>query len=133
VCCGERRDELVVFHLRFFFFSLYPFFFFFFRIVFVTSVPLFSTRRIFNTALRCHLQARKLTPAEQKDKHRRKLEEDTSTEATVALFRVKDLSNGQHQFKARTRHSELHYLLIFGRFVFIVAQLCKGKGALWLS
>ena len=44
-------------------------------------------------------QARALTPAEWKDKKRKKLQEDTSRQVHVALFRVKDFSNLKHRFK----------------------------------
>jgi len=44
--------------------------------------------------------ARKLTPQEKKDKKKKKLEEDCSvTGVFVALFKVKDLTDPQHQFK----------------------------------
>ena len=43
--------------------------------------------------------ARKLTPAERKEKKRKKLAEDTSLQVVVGLYRVQDLSDTQHQFK----------------------------------
>jgi U4/U6 small nuclear ribonucleoprotein PRP3 len=43
--------------------------------------------------------AAKLTPAEKREKLRRKMTEDTSRQVAVALFRVKDLSSGRHRFK----------------------------------
>jgi U4/U6 small nuclear ribonucleoprotein PRP3 len=51
-------------------------------------------------------KARKLTPAERKDKKRKKLQEDTSREVTVALFKVKDLSSPHHQFKVDVNASQ---------------------------
>ena len=45
-------------------------------------------------------QARKLTPAERKAKKVQRLTgEDTSLQVTIALFRVKDLSDGEQQYK----------------------------------
>jgi U4/U6 small nuclear ribonucleoprotein PRP3 len=44
-------------------------------------------------------QARKLTPAERKEKKRKKLHEDTSRQVHVAVFRVKDFSDSKHRFK----------------------------------
>lgn len=41
----------------------------------------------------------KLTPAEKRDKLRRKMTEDTSKQAYVAVFRVRDLSSAKHKFK----------------------------------
>ena len=41
----------------------------------------------------------KLTPAEKRDKLRRKMTEDTSKQAHVAVFRIRDLSSAKHKFK----------------------------------
>uniref|UniRef100_A0A7S2RZ89 Uncharacterized protein n=1 Tax=Rhizochromulina marina TaxID=1034831 RepID=A0A7S2RZ89_9STRA len=54
-------------------------------------------QRVMNHEMRN--MAQKLTPQERKDKKRRKLTEDTSRQVVVAVYRVKDLSNQQHQFK----------------------------------
>jgi U4/U6 small nuclear ribonucleoprotein PRP3 len=43
--------------------------------------------------------ARKLTPAERREKKRKKLLEDTSRQVHVAVFSVKDLSFGKLRFK----------------------------------
>jgi U4/U6 small nuclear ribonucleoprotein PRP3 len=43
--------------------------------------------------------AAKLTPAERREKMRRKFTEDTSRQVSVALFSVKDLANPKHRFK----------------------------------
>eukprot|EP01041_Mallomonas_annulata_P005310 gene5310-10621_t len=54
-------------------------------------------QRVMNHEMRN--QARKLTPAERKEKKRKKLHEDTSRQVVVAVFRVKDFSNLKHRFK----------------------------------
>lgn len=51
--------------------------------------------------------ARKLTPAELKAKRQRKLAEDTTLQTHVALFRVKDLGNLQHQYKVDVNAQQL--------------------------
>ena len=43
--------------------------------------------------------SRKLTPAERKAKKMKKLQEDTSRQVHVALFRVEDFSDPKHRFK----------------------------------
>jgi U4/U6 small nuclear ribonucleoprotein PRP3 len=52
--------------------------------------------------------ARKLTPAERKQKKRDKMHEDTSLECHVALFRVTDLSDPRIRFKVDVNAQENH-------------------------
>ena len=52
--------------------------------------------------------ARKLTPAERKEKKRKKLVEDTSRQVTVAVFRVKDFSYGKVRFKVDVNAQQLN-------------------------
>lgn len=44
-------------------------------------------------------QEAKLTPKERREKKLRKLQEDTSKQVQVALFRIQDFSHGKHRFK----------------------------------
>ena len=53
-------------------------------------------------------QARALTPAERKEKKRKKLHEDTSREVHVAVFRVRDFSNLKHRFKIDVNAQQLN-------------------------
>ena len=52
--------------------------------------------------------ARKLTPAEKKEKKRKKLLEDTSRQVFVAIFRVKDFSDPKHRFKVDVNVQQLN-------------------------
>jgi U4/U6 small nuclear ribonucleoprotein PRP3 len=52
--------------------------------------------------------AKKLTPAEKKEKKRRKLQEDTSRQVQVAIFRVKDFSDPKHRFKVDVNIQQLN-------------------------
>ncbi|CAM9669403.1 unnamed protein product, partial [Ectocarpus fasciculatus] len=52
--------------------------------------------------------ARKLTPAERKEKKRKKLVEDTSRQVHVAVFRVKDFSYGKLRFKVDVNAQQLN-------------------------
>lgn len=52
--------------------------------------------------------ARKLTPAERKEKKRKKLTEDTSRQVYVAVFRVKDFSSGKFRFKVDVNAQQLN-------------------------
>jgi U4/U6 small nuclear ribonucleoprotein PRP3 len=54
-------------------------------------------------------QAAKLTPAERKDKKLKKLQEDTSKQVQVALFRINDFSNPKHRFKVDVT-AQQHFL-----------------------
>ena len=65
--------------------------------------------------------AAKLTPAEKRDKMRRKMTEDTSRQVYVALFRVRDLSNGKHKFKVDVNAQQFN---LSG-----VVLLCESVGA----
>ena len=47
--------------------------------------------------------ARKLTPAERKDKKRSKILEDTSKASVVALFRIRDMTTGATGLRFSTR------------------------------
>lgn len=53
-------------------------------------------------------QARKLTPAERKEKKRKKLQEDTSRVVYVAIFRVKDFSDPKQRFKVDVNAQQLN-------------------------
>lgn len=53
-------------------------------------------------------QAQKLTPAERKEKKRKKLMEDTSRQVHVAIFRVKDFSDPKHRFKVDVNVQQLN-------------------------
>lgn len=52
--------------------------------------------------------AKKLTPAEKKEKKRRKLQEDTSRQVHVAIFRVKDFTDPKHRFKVDVNIQQLN-------------------------
>lgn len=52
--------------------------------------------------------ARKLTPAERKEKKRKKLMEDTSRQVHTAVFRVKDFSYGKLRFKVDVNAQQLN-------------------------
>ena len=53
-------------------------------------------------------QARKLTPAERREKKRKKLQEDTSRQVHVAIFRVADFSDPKHRFKVDVNIQQLN-------------------------
>ena len=64
-------------------------------------------QRIMNHEMR-NLAA-KLTPAERKQKTLRKLQEDTSRQVHVAVFRVANFSNPKHRFKVDV-NAQQHFL-----------------------
>lgn len=53
-------------------------------------------------------QAKKLTPAERKEKKRDKLLEDTSRQVHVAIFRVADFTDPKHRFKVDVNAQQLN-------------------------
>jgi U4/U6 small nuclear ribonucleoprotein PRP3 len=53
-------------------------------------------------------QAAKLTPAERKEKKRKKLQEDTSRQVHVAIFRVENFSDPKHRFKVDVNIQQLN-------------------------
>ena len=53
--------------------------------------------------------AAKLTPAERKEKRMRKLQEDTSRQVHIAVFRLNDFSNPKHRFKVDV-NAQQHFL-----------------------
>jgi U4/U6 small nuclear ribonucleoprotein PRP3 len=46
-----------------------------------------------------HNESRRLNPTQKREKHRKKLQEDTSKEVISCVFKVADLSNSSHLFK----------------------------------
>ncbi|KAL3131502.1 U4/U6-U5 snRNP complex subunit prp3 [Trebouxia sp. C0009 RCD-2024] len=71
--------------------------------------------------------ARKLTPAEKKEKKLKKLvgEANEGDAPQVALYKVQDLSNRQHQFKVRVNAQELHMtgcMLMADDFCLVIAE-----------
>jgi len=46
-----------------------------------------------------HNESRRLAPAQKKEKHRKKLQEDTSHEVQLAAFKLKDLNDNRNRFK----------------------------------
>ena len=52
--------------------------------------------------------ARMLTPAERREKKAKKLFDETGLDALTAVYRVEDLSNGQHRFKVDVNAKENH-------------------------
>lgn len=63
-------------------------------------------QRVLNHEMRN--QARKLTPAEKKEKKKKQLLEDTSRQVEVAIFRVKDFADPKHQFKVDVNMQQLN-------------------------
>mmetsp|Transcript_36427 Transcript_36427/g.67842 ORF Transcript_36427/g.67842 Transcript_36427/m.67842 type:complete len:278 (-) Transcript_36427:82-915(-) len=63
-------------------------------------------QRILNHEMRN--EARKLTPAERREKKKKKLQEDTSRQVDVAVFRVKDFSDPKHRFKVDVNMQQLN-------------------------
>lgn len=53
-------------------------------------------------------QSMKLTPAERKEKKRKKLQEDTTRQVHVAIFRVADFSDPKHRFKVDVNVQQLN-------------------------
>lgn len=71
--------------------------------------------------------ARKLTPAEKKEKKLKKLvgEANEGDAPQVAVYKVMDLSNRQHQFKVRVNAQELHMtgcMLMADDFCLVIAE-----------
>ncbi len=71
-------------------------------------------QRVLNHEMRN--QAAKLTPKERKDKKTKKLHEDTSRSVSVAVFRVRDLSNLKHRFKLDV-NAQQHFLTGIGEWL----------------
>merc|ERR1719461_1202856 len=53
-----------------------------------------------------HNESRKLTKKERSEKRKKKLQEDTSRQVHVALFRVADLSDGKKRYKVDIHASQ---------------------------
>lgn len=71
--------------------------------------------------------ARKLTPAEKKEKKLKKLvgEANEGDAPQVALYKIMDLSNRQHQFKVKMNAQELHMsgcMLMADDFCLVIAE-----------
>ncbi|GBF89299.1 hypothetical protein Rsub_02176 [Raphidocelis subcapitata] len=71
--------------------------------------------------------ARMLTPAERRDKKARRLFDESGIEALTAVYRVEDLSNGQHRFKVDVNAKENHMsgvMLVGPEFSVVVVEGC---------
>jgi U4/U6 small nuclear ribonucleoprotein PRP3 len=76
-----------------------------------------------------HNEAQKLTPAQRKDKHRRKLQEDTTGEVHVSVFKIKNLENNSHRFKVIVNAEQ--YNLTGLLILFESCNLVFVEGGLW--